>query len=119
MNHLQIDGKTVSKSEYWRSHLDRQKASSLSQAAYCKQEGLKLPNFQYWKRRLATKTSTQLRLVPITLSASPEKPKPEAESTARIHHKDLVLEVPAAISKSHLVQLISAEREAGGEHVAH
>lgn len=36
----------------WQQVLDACDASSLSQAAFCRQQGLALSTLQYWKRRL-------------------------------------------------------------------
>ncbi len=36
----------------WRRLIERQRASGLSQAAYCERESVSLASFGYWQRRL-------------------------------------------------------------------
>jgi len=50
------------KREIWQKHLDGWKRSGQTQAAYCRQHGLKPKSFTYWKRRLK-KTEPAVRLV--------------------------------------------------------
>ncbi len=42
------------RARYWQRHLDRWERSGLSQAAFCRQHGLKAVTFGWWKRKLAT-----------------------------------------------------------------
>lgn len=37
---------------FWQGHLVQWQASGLSQVAYCRQQGLKVAQFGYWKKRL-------------------------------------------------------------------
>jgi hypothetical protein len=39
----------VEKENFWRARLERQKASGLSQSAFCRNEGLRENRFCYWK----------------------------------------------------------------------
>jgi hypothetical protein len=58
-----------SKAAFWERHLAVWCDSGLSQAAYCRQHGLSLPCFGYWrgKRRSAAAHSAQA-LVPIVVA---------------------------------------------------
>jgi len=38
----------------WQALVDEQQASGLTQSAFCRQRGLALSTFHYWKRKLAT-----------------------------------------------------------------
>ncbi len=37
---------------FWQGHLVQWQASGLSQVTYCRQQGLKMAQFGYWKKRL-------------------------------------------------------------------
>ena len=39
---------------FWQEHLAQWRASGMSQGAYCRQPGLRLAQFGYWKKRLLT-----------------------------------------------------------------
>lgn len=39
---------------FWQEHLAQWHASGMSQVAYCRQQGLRLAQFGYWKKRLLT-----------------------------------------------------------------
>ncbi|WP_435106578.1 IS66 family insertion sequence element accessory protein TnpA [Arhodomonas sp. AD133] len=48
------EGRHIRRSEaQWREIFAAHEASGLSQAAFCRREGLALSTFAYWKRRLA------------------------------------------------------------------
>ncbi len=40
------------KAAFWKPHLDGWRDSGLSQAAYCREHGLHLKCFAYWRRKL-------------------------------------------------------------------
>jgi transposase len=41
--------------KFWMTHVRTWERSELSQAAYCRQHGVKLKAFGYWKRKLTNK----------------------------------------------------------------
>lgn len=53
--------------EFWRQHMDAQRASKLSAAGYCEMHGLGAWSFYYWRRRLATKAPDVVRLIPVAI----------------------------------------------------
>jgi hypothetical protein len=58
--------------EQWQQRLDRFEQSGLSAAAFCSAEGLALPSFYSWRRRLRPATQAapaELAFVPVRLSA--------------------------------------------------
>ena len=60
------------KSGFWRHHIGLWRKSGLSQAAYCREQGLKVNRFTYWKHRLGAggKTSaSQASLVRVPVLA--------------------------------------------------
>jgi len=113
----------LSKRDCWARHLERQAASGLTQAAYCRREGIKVPSFQYWKRRLRSmgNGANQLRFVPIelTMSSSPDvQPVSDPDPTwIRLHFDGIVLEALETICPSRLEKLVVRLRE-GVRHVA-
>lgn len=61
----------------WHEILSRFAASGLSQAAFCRREGLALSTFGYWKRRLAAgdeRTASSPKPAVIDLGALEERP---------------------------------------------
>ncbi len=65
------------KAALWKLHLDGWRDSGLSQAAYCRQHGLSLSCFGYWRRTLAPKPEDAAAsaaipaLVPIMVDDAP------------------------------------------------
>ncbi len=57
------------KSEFWKPHLAGWRSSGLSQAAYCRQHGLELKRFCYWRRTLGSKATSSSALLPIVVSS--------------------------------------------------
>jgi len=51
----------------WKAHIERWKDSGQTQAAYCRQHGLKPHQFTYWKKRFV-QTNTDISFVPLDLS---------------------------------------------------
>lgn len=67
----------ATKAASWKTHLDGWHNSGLSQAAYCRQHGLSLSSFGYWRRTLASKSqgaavsASMPALVPIVVADAP------------------------------------------------
>lgn len=61
------------KSEFWKPHVVGWRDSGLSQAAYCRQHGLDLKRFAYWRRTLGPERAGAAlpALVPIVVSDAP------------------------------------------------
>ncbi len=50
----------ATKLAYWSEHIKKWQASGLAQRAYCQQEDIKWPTFDYWRRQiLATVVTSQ------------------------------------------------------------
>lgn len=67
------DSPLAERESYWESHLQRWRASGLSQAEYSRREGLRPNQLSYWHRRdrrlgTAPKPSTHSGFVPIEVS---------------------------------------------------
>ena len=67
---------SVKKEEYWRRIVSRQRRSGLTQAEFCRREGVAAHSCSWWKRELARRDTTRQRvgesesnlsLVPVTL----------------------------------------------------
>ncbi len=67
------------KREHWRVHSEAWQESGQTQGEYCKQHGLNLKTFSYWRRRLKPE-STTVRLVQLP-AGTLRKPQ---ESTLRV-----------------------------------
>jgi len=49
---LSVDMPDSEKPGFWQDHIGLWRKSGLSQAAYCREQGLRVNRFSYWKRRL-------------------------------------------------------------------
>jgi len=97
---------------FWRLHLDQWKASSMSQAAYCRLYGLKAHQFQYWRRKCSEQAATDLELVQVPFvfrpgSAVTEPARPTAESGIRIRLGGVVVEVSADFDATTLERVMT------------
>ena len=65
-----------SKAAFWRRHLVAWRNSGLSQAAYCRRDGLSLACFGYWRGKLRStlllSAPSAQALVPIVVSEVPQ-----------------------------------------------
>lgn len=61
------------KAEFWKPHLAGWRDSGLSQAAYCREHGLSLKCFAYWRRTLGSTLalSSAPAVVPIVVGDAP------------------------------------------------
>ena len=81
------------KRELWQARIKDWQASGLNQSAYCRQHGLALPQFQYWKRRLAEPAPRRgLRLVPIKMEKG-FGTSPGIRETIRLHAHGYTLDI--------------------------
>ena len=73
-------------SSLWREHIEGWSASGLSQAEYCRRNGISLSSFYYWKRRLDRRPPSveERRIVPIPFPGSPLSP-PSAPKPLMVH----------------------------------
>jgi hypothetical protein len=61
---------------FWQDHLAQWQGSGLTQVAYCRQQGLKVAQFGYWKKRLLPPTAPQaapgaaLSFIPVQLASA-------------------------------------------------
>jgi len=51
----------------WHHHIEKWKASGLSQAEYCRKNDLRSRGFGYWKRKLEKQNLPELVEVPVSL----------------------------------------------------
>ena len=55
------------KEQLWREHARRQKESSLSRVAYCREHQLSYAQFGYWERKWRQETTCSKCVLPIKL----------------------------------------------------
>ena len=72
--------RTISKREFWRQHIEDCGRSGLSQNRYCKEHGLALSTFGYWKKQFTKTGQTRPRFYPLTLHAPSRKKAPRSGS---------------------------------------
>jgi hypothetical protein len=63
--------RSAQKYRYWQEHVELWHDSGLSQAEYCRQNGLRLRQWNYWKKNLARKgANAAVSFVPVQISSS-------------------------------------------------
>jgi transposase-like protein len=93
----------AAKREAWRQRLARRGENRLSLAEFCRQEGVSVKNFYYWKRRLGERaTAPQPAFVPVRVGeASPVHVEIELPNRG-------VVRVPGDLAREQLTEIIQA-----------
>ena len=93
----------MSSSEARRIHIEAWQASGMTQAAYCRKQGLNTKTFGNWVRKhRADQVIGPAALVPVTI-----KPMPAPANTLRLYGRsDHVLELPSTVSPHWLGELL-------------
>ncbi len=98
------------KSLFWREHVDRFSASGSSRAAYCREHGLRDPQFKYYYDRLRNASGTGKQSPFVEVLAAPPvltTSTPCAGRTARvILPAGVAIEIDATIEPSWIAKLI-------------
>ncbi len=69
MSESNEDEKYSEKYQFWQPHINAWKQSGISQADFCRQHGLNIKIFGYWKRKLCSR-SEGLSFVPVSIKPS-------------------------------------------------
>ena len=95
---------TVGKRDAWQRRLARQRTSRLSVAEFCRQEGVSVQSFYYWKRRLGPVSAArqQAAFVPVRIA-----PAPSSSLEIELPNQ-AVVRVPAEIARERLTEIIQA-----------
>jgi len=95
---------TAGKREAWQRRLVRYGARRLSVAEFCRQEGVSVQCFYYWKRRLGTGSAAgqPAAFVPVRIA-----PAPSSGLEIELPNQ-AVVRVPAEIARERLVEIIQA-----------
>ena len=98
-----------SKEEFWRNHIQSCSQGNLSQKRYCKEHGLALSAFSYWKRQLAKSRETEAKFFPLMLQTPPATKNTHKGSGLSLYMKgdQYRIELSEKFSLSCLKQLIS------------
>lgn len=93
----------MSSSEVRRIHIEAWQTGGMSQAAYCREQGLNTKTFGNWVRKhRADQVIGRATLVPVTI-----KPMPASANTLRLRGRNNhVLELPSTVSPHWLGELL-------------
>ena len=93
----------MSSSEARRIHIEAWQTVGMSQAAYCREQGLNIRTFGNWVRKhRADHVEGRAALIPVTI-----KPMPSPANMLRLHGRnDHVLELPSTVSPHWLGELL-------------
>jgi hypothetical protein len=94
---------------HWRRHVEVWRESGLSQADYCRQQGLNHKTFSVWTRRvqvdLSLDKSAALDLLPVQVEPSPSVASTQASMMLRLAH-GAQLELSTAVPPGWLAELL-------------
>ena len=94
---------------HWRRHVEAWRESGLSQADYCRQQGLNHKTFSVWTRRVQVNPSldknTPLDLLPVQLEPSPSIASTQASMMLRLAN-GAQLELSTAVPPRWLAELL-------------
>ena len=94
---------------HWRRHVDAWRESGLSQADYCRQQGLNHKTFSVWTRRvqvdLSMDKNVPLGLLPVQVEPPASVASTQASMTLRLVH-GAQLELSTAVSPRWLAELL-------------
>ena len=98
-----------SKEKFWRYHIESCNQSNLSQQRYCKEHGLALSTFSYWKRQLVKSRKQETKFFPLMLQGPSATQQAKDASGLSLYLKDdkYRIELSEEFSSSCLNQLIS------------
>ena len=113
---MAIPKRSAEKAEFWRMVLDEQQQSGLTAKAFCQQQGVSVPSFYAWRRRLQKMdepTGGNGRLVPVTVvEALPPKQSTEMSSPRKaiqlMTPSGFCLQIDPAVSASEVTALLEA-----------
>lgn len=60
------DGVTE-KYKFWQPHIEAWEHSGISHSDYCREKGLSIKKFGYWKRKLCSKNTEAVSFVPVAI----------------------------------------------------
>jgi hypothetical protein len=60
----------VSKAQFWEKHIRAWRSSGLSQAEYCRSNGLAKSQFWYWRKRFNRHEAQDITFVPVSIPTS-------------------------------------------------
>lgn len=63
-------GNNQEKQQFWQDHVAAWEQSGITQAEYCRRQGLNTKLFGYWKRKLCKKPAAGLTFVPVAIKPS-------------------------------------------------
>ncbi len=94
------------KFNHWKQHIESWKNSGLTQVAYCNEQCLNLPAFQYWKRKFDLLEKPQT-LLPVTITNDLSRNKPSCSSGISLCIKErFVLHLENEFNSATLSKLI-------------
>lgn len=95
------------KADIWKDHFVAWRSSGLTQAAYCRQHGLSIASFGYWRRTLeARSATTSAAVLPIVIG----EVSSEVDAIEVYLPNGLQARVPTGMAPSSWMPLIRALR---------
>ncbi len=101
------ESETRQKRKFWLTHIKAWKDSNLSQAEYCRRQGLKTHRLCYWVNKKSAKPDHPLALVEIPLPKMPVRSDAALKLTIDNHYQ---LEISDHFSPATLEQILHTLR---------
>ena len=94
------------KYNFWQKHLEAWKQSNITQAEYCRRNGLASKSFTYWKSRITSSAARQISFVPVTVRPESVRTVEEESYLRVVLQNGLKIEVAETFNPSTLKKLI-------------
>lgn len=95
------------KNQYWKPHIMAWEQSGESQVEYCRQHGLNIKLFGYWKRKLVKKSGS-VSFVPVSIKPSHAISLTPGSSLRIVTYNGLRIEVGDGFNPATLRMLLDA-----------
>ena len=97
----------LQKRKFWQAHVEAWKDSNLSQAEYCRKQGLKIHQLCYWVNKKSVKPNHPLALIEIPIPKMPVCNEAALKLTINNHYQ---LEIADHFSPETLEQILQTLR---------
>jgi hypothetical protein len=90
----------------WLQHIEAWRTSGLTQAQYCRQNGLAAKSFSFWLQRKRTEEAAMPSVDLIPVQIAPTDKVPNSVSTLRLKYQAIELELSTDVSPRWLAELL-------------
>ena len=100
------ESEILRKSKFWLAHVKAWKDSNLSQAEYCRRQGLKTHSLCYWVNKKLTKPGHPLALVEIPIEKMPVRNDTTLKLTIGNHYQIEIADHFSPVTLEQVLQVL-------------